>query len=68
MKRVDTLMRTIGVRRLALFLPSISMVIVGSLGLIGEIQRSPTLIAAILATMVVLSFSLGRQSMRLGDT
>ena len=41
------------------------MVTVGYLGLVGEIQNSPLLIAAILITMVVLVFSLGRQSTRL---
>lgn len=58
-------------RRLRLFamlLLSTSMVAVGYLGLAGKVQKSPVLIAILLATLVGISFSLGRQSVRLGNT
>lgn len=49
-------------RRSASLLVSTSMVIVGYLGLVGEIQNSTTLLAAILATIVGLTFSFGHQA------
>lgn len=49
----------------AVLVLSTGMVTVGYLGLIGEIRKSKYLIAALLATMVILSFSLGRQSTQL---
>ena len=55
-------------REIAMLLFSSSMVVVGYLGLVGEIQKSRFLIAVILAMMVILAFTLGRQSMRLGKT
>ena len=53
------------VHKVAMLLISTSMVVVGYLGFVGDVQNSTTLIAAILATMVILAFSLGRQSARL---
>lgn len=65
MTQAEPLRRTIVLRQVAWLLLSASMVTVGYLGLVGKIQHSPLLIAAILVTMVVLAFSLGRQSTRL---
>lgn len=65
MARAEPLRRAIGLRQVTWLLLSASMVTVGYLGIVGEIQNSPTLIAAILVTMVALAFSLGRQSTRL---
>lgn len=55
-------------RNITMILLSTGMVVVGYLGLIGEIRMSKFLIAALLATIMVISFSLGRQSTRLNRT
>lgn len=58
-------MQGIGVRQFAGLLFSASMVLIGYLGLTGTVTAHSVLLAAILSAMVVLSFSLGRQSTRL---
>lgn len=55
-------MDQIGVRQLAFLLLCASMVVVGSMGLVGMVSAGPGLLAAILAAMVALSFSAGRLS------
>lgn len=58
-------MNKLRLRRYALLLLSTSMVAVGYMGLVGRIEASSTLIAVLLGTLVVLAFSLGRQSTQL---
>ncbi len=59
-------MKGFGVRQFTLLLLSITMVAIGYLGLGGHIADPTLVLAGCLVTVAVLSFSLGRQSTRLG--
>ena len=59
-------MNQIKVWHLAFLLLSVSMVVVGGMGLAGLISSGPWLFAALLAAMVAVSFSAGRLSTHVG--
>lgn len=64
----DEHMNGFGVRQYAGLLLSASMVILGYMGLTKRVTTESVLIAAILVTVAVLSFSLGYQAAELEST
>lgn len=58
-------MKGFGIRQFAGILLSVSMVLIGYLGLTGTVTAHSLLFASIFVAVAVLSFFLGRQSSRL---